>query len=224
MQEVIGSLIPFAMTIALGPIPIIAIAIMLQTQSPAKTGVGFAVGWTVGMVVLTVGLVAISSAIPKGDAAHPNRWIGLVQLMLGIWLILLAIRKIGSHLNATERAPLPGFLTLLQSTSPAKSLFVGFAAASLNPKHVVLVIPVGTLIVQHGLSPLQHAISIGIFVILSSFTVIGAAIGYLVSPVRVGRVVELGYGWMVRNMKIVSAAVLFLIGGNVLGKGIDNFW
>lgn len=224
MQDVIGSLVPYAMTIALGPIPIIAIAIMLQTPTPAKSGMGFAVGWIVGMVVLTVGLIAISSSIPEGDAAHPNRWVGLVQLVLGIGLIFLSIKKVGSHFDSTEDKPLPGFLTSLKSTSPAKSLFVGFASASLNPKHVVLVIPVGTLIVQHGLSPMQHAVSIGVFVILASISVIGAAIGYLVSPDRVGRVVELGYGWMVRNMKIVSAAVLFLIGGNILGKGIDNFW
>ncbi|MCO5215071.1 MAG: GAP family protein [Thermomicrobiales bacterium] len=224
MQEVIGSLLPFALTIALGPIPIITIAIMLQTASPKRTGVGFAIGWMLGMTVLAVVLTMLSSQIPTGDADHPRRWLGLVQLLLGIGMLALAVKKIRSRIGSVEEAAVPGFLSSLADTTPARAVLVGVVVSAVNPKHIVLVLPVGTLILQHGLDTGQVIVAIALFVVISSITVAGAAIAYLASPERIGIVVDAGYRWMVRNMAVVSAAVLLLIGINILGKGIANFW
>ncbi|MCA9832398.1 MAG: GAP family protein [Thermomicrobiales bacterium] len=223
MQEVIGSLLPYALTIAFGPIPIITIAIMLQTPSPKRTGANFAVGWILGLTILAALLTMLSSQVPAGDADHPRRWIGLIQMVLGAAMLALAAKKIRSRIGSVEEAVVPGFLSSLAETTPGKAVVVGVVASAINPKHVILILPIGTLIAQNGLSSAQALVSIGLFVVLASITVAGTAIAYVVSPDRVGKIVDIGYRWMVRNMAVVSAAVLILIGVNILGKGIANW-
>lgn len=223
MQDVVGSLLPLAMAIALGPIPIIAIALMMQTSAPGRTSAGFTLGWVIGIVSLSVVLTGISSVVPEGDAEHPRHWIGVVQIVLGILLILLAIKKIKSRPTGDAEAEMPRFLGSLTSTTPAKSVLVGFVAAGVNPKHIAFVAPVGTMIVDHGLSIGEVGIAIAIFTLLASATVIGPTIAWRFVPDRVEGLVAVALGWMVRNMNVVSAAILLLIGTNVIGKGIGNF-
>lgn len=223
MQEVVGSLLPFAMAIALGPIPIIAIALMLQTPAPGRTSAGFAAGWLVGMAILVAVLTALAAAVPEGDAEHPRHWIAVVQLVLGLLLILLAAKKIATRPTGDAEAEMPTFLGKLAQTTPGRSPLVGFAAAAVNPKHIAFVLPVGTLFVDYGLSTGQVGLAIAIFTVLASLTVIGPTIAWQVAPERVGRIVDAAFAWMVRNMNVVSAAVLLLIGVNAIGKGIANF-
>ena len=223
MQDVVGSLLPFAMAIALGPIPIIAIALMLQTATPGRTSVGFTVGWVIGMAALAGVLTALSSTVPEGDADHPRHRIGIVQVVLGILLILLAARKIRSRPTGDAEAEMPAFLGKLSSTTPMRSVLIGIAASAINPKHVVFALPVGTVVVDHDLSGTQIVVAIAIFTLLASVSVIGPTIAWRLSPQRVGRVVDVAFTWMVRNMNVVSAAILLLIGVNAIGKGIANF-
>ncbi|MGN6030274.1 MAG: GAP family protein [Thermomicrobiales bacterium] len=223
MQEVIGNLLPLAMAIALGPIPIIAIALMLKTPEPGRTSAGFAVGWVAGMAVLAVVLTALAAQVPEGDAEHPRHWIAVVQLVLGLLLILLAAKKIATRPAGDAEAEMPAFLGKLAQTPPGRSPLVGFAAAAVNPKHVAFVLPIGTLVVDYGLSRGQVGTALGIFTLLASVTVIAPAIAWWIAPERVGRIVDTAFTWMVRNMNVVSAGVLLLIGVNVIGKGIANF-
>ncbi|MGC4108123.1 MAG: GAP family protein [Thermomicrobiales bacterium] len=223
MQDVIGNLIPLAMAIALGPIPIIAIALMLQTPAPGRTSAGFAVGWVVGMAILAVVLTAVASVVPEGDSDHPRHWIGVLQLVLGVLLILLAAKKIATRPTGDAEAEMPAMLGRLAETTPGRSVLVGFVAAAVNPKHVAFVLPVGTLVVDYGLSRGEVGIALGIFTLLASASVLAPTVAWRVAPDRVGQIVDTAFTWMVRNMNVVSAGVLLLIGANVIGKGIANF-
>lgn len=222
MQDVIGSLLPLAMAIALGPIPIIAIALMLQTPTPGRTSAGFALGWVVGMAALSAVLAALAGIIPEGDASHPRHWLGVVQIVLGVLLILLAAKKLRSRPTGDAEAEMPKLFGSLASTTPERSPVVGFVAAAINPKHVAFVLPVGTMIADHGLTGVETGVAIGFFTLLASATVLGPAIAWRMSPTRVGPIVDAAFSWMVRNMSLVSAAILLLIGANVIGKGIAN--
>lgn len=224
MHDVIGSLLPFALIIAFGPVPIITIAIMFQTASPKRTSAGFAVGWLLGIAAMTAVSTLLSSQIPEGDPENPLKWVGLVQMLLGAGLIAFALKKIFSRMGASDEAVVPGFLASLTETTPRRGVLVGVIASVAFPKHAILIIPVGTLIAKHGLAIGELVFVMGMFVLLSSLTVVGPAFAYVISPDKVGAVADAAYRWMVRNMAIVSAAVLILIGWGLLGKGITNFW
>lgn len=224
MQEVIGSLLPFALIIAFGPVPIIVIAIKLQTPSPKSTSVGFTVGWLLGIAVMTVVSTMLTSQVPDGDADHPRRWLGLVQILIGIVMIAFAVKKVVSSFGKSDEAEVPGFLASLSETTPRRGVLVGIIASVAFPKHAILIIPVGTLIAKHGLGTGELIFVTAMFVLLSSITVVGTTIAYVISPDKVGGVVDAAYQWMIRNMAVVSAAVLILIGWGLLSKGITNFW
>lgn len=224
MQEVLGGLLPYAVTIALGPIPIIAIAIMLQTPLPRQTSALFALGWVLGMLGMAVAFTAASSFIPEGDAQHPRRWLGLVQLCIGAAILVLAYSKLRSRKPKSEEIAPPKLLASMASTTPERAVITGLMLSVVNPKHIMLVLPIGTMVIQHGLSTLQTAVAIVFFVVFASITVAGTALAYLISPAKVGRFANLAYEWMVANIAVISAIILILIGVNIIGQGIENFW
>ncbi|MCO5226235.1 MAG: GAP family protein [Thermomicrobiales bacterium] len=102
-------------------------------------------------------------------------------------------------------------------------MLVGIIVSGISPKHAILIIPVSTLIAQHGLGTGEVLLATGLFVLISSLTVVGPTIAYAISPSKVGGVVAAAYRWMIRNVAIVSAVVLILIGWRLLSEGITNF-
>lgn len=64
MWQTIGELLPSAV----GPIPIIAIVLMLGTQRARSNGMAFASGWIVGLTTVAVLIVLLAS---DADQVHP---------------------------------------------------------------------------------------------------------------------------------------------------------
>lgn len=223
MLDVVGSLLPFALIIAFGPIPIIVIASMFQTASPSRTSTTFTIGWLLGIIMLTIISTMLSSQVPESDPEHPLRWMGLVQILIGAAMIAFAVKKIYSGIGSSDEAVVPGFLSSLTDTTPRRGILVGLIASVAFPKHVLLIVPVGTLIAKHGLDTVQLILVVGMFVLISSLTVVGPAVAYAISPNKVGSIVDAAYRWMIRNMAVVSAAVLILIGWSLFSKGVSNF-
>ena len=54
MGQAIGDLLPSAVGVALSPIPIIAVILMLGTPKARSNGPAFAVGWVLGLVIVSV--------------------------------------------------------------------------------------------------------------------------------------------------------------------------
>ena len=68
MGAAIGGALPFAVGVALSPIPIVAVVLMLTTQRARVNGAVFIAGWLAGLAV--VGAIALSIAGP-GTPARP---------------------------------------------------------------------------------------------------------------------------------------------------------
>jgi len=62
MGSVIGDLLPLALGVAISPVPIIAVILMLLAPRATASSVGFAIGWVVGIVVVTTVTVVVASS------------------------------------------------------------------------------------------------------------------------------------------------------------------
>lgn len=60
MLEVLGSVLPTAVGIAISPIPLIAVILMLMSPRPRQLGLGFLVGWLLGVLVATTAFTLLA--------------------------------------------------------------------------------------------------------------------------------------------------------------------
>ena len=68
MGQAIGDLLPSAIGVALSPVPIIAIILMLGTPKARSNGPAFAVGWVLGLVVVSVIVLLVASDADDADS------------------------------------------------------------------------------------------------------------------------------------------------------------
>ena len=72
MGEAIGQMLPFAVGIAISPIPIVAIVLMLGTQNAKSDSLSFLVGWIVAMAVAASLLSVIGAGTDRTTASLPT--------------------------------------------------------------------------------------------------------------------------------------------------------
>jgi Sap, sulfolipid-1-addressing protein len=75
---VLGDLLPLAVGVAVSPVPIIAVILMLLAPRAGAASVGFAIGWVLGIVAVTVVTLLLTSGAdvvqrheqPRTDVPH----------------------------------------------------------------------------------------------------------------------------------------------------------
>ena len=89
LSEAVGDLLISAAAVALSPIPVVAVVVILGTSRARSTGLGFAVGWVVGLSAVGVIVVVAlgDSDDPESGAATGVDWldvaIGLLFVVRG---------------------------------------------------------------------------------------------------------------------------------------------
>lgn len=71
MGEAIGQLLPFAVGVAVSPMPIIAMILMLITPRVRVNGIVFVIGWIVGVCAAGAVRVALASPTDASDGGQP---------------------------------------------------------------------------------------------------------------------------------------------------------
>src|SRR5215475_2093162 len=90
MGEAIGQLLPFAVGVAVSPMPIVAVVLMLVTPQARSNGPAFLLGWIAGVGVGGAILLALAGPANAGDDGAPADWVSWLKLVLGLALVLLA--------------------------------------------------------------------------------------------------------------------------------------
>ncbi|MBF6448021.1 MULTISPECIES: GAP family protein [Nocardia] len=84
MGAVIGDLLPLAVGVALSPIPIVAAILIVLSANAARAGTGFAIGWLLGIVVVTTIFVLLSGTMSDTEDEHPSTVTAWIKIVLGI--------------------------------------------------------------------------------------------------------------------------------------------
>src|SRR5262249_17876924 len=88
MGEAIGQLLPFAVGVAVSPMPIVAVVLMLVTPQARSNGPAFLLGWIAGVGVGGAILLAIAGPANANDNGAPADWTYWLKLLLGLALLL----------------------------------------------------------------------------------------------------------------------------------------
>ena len=223
MGPVIGEVFPYALGIAISPVPIIAIILLLMSSRARTTSVGFLFGWLVGIIVAIIVFTALSSIIPPADPNASNPIGGVIKLLLGALLVFLAVREWLGRPKDGEEAKLPKWMAAIDSLTAARAFVLGFALAAVNPKNLLLAIGGGYAIGSAGLSIGSIVVVILIWVVLAGSTVLIPVLAFLIAGERAKGPLTRMRVWLVSNNATIMAILLLVIGVALIGKGIGSF-
>jgi hypothetical protein len=222
MGSAIGAVLPLALGVALSPIPIIAVVLMLATPRGGVNGSSFLLGWLVGLSVVGTIVLLLSGGSGGSDGSAPATWVGVVSLLLGVALIVLA----GLQWRRRPRggtAALPGWMASIDRFSPVKSAGLGLALSAANPKNLLITVGAAAAIAQAGVSPVGQAVALGLFVLLGTLGPGVPLAIYLGLGARSQRILEGLRGWMAAHNTAIMCVLLVVIGLKLLGDGISAF-
>lgn len=223
MGPTIGQLLPLALGIAISPLPIIAGILMLMSPRARSTGVGFLLGWLIGIAVVATLFTLLSSVLPEssGDASKPI--LGVVQLVLGALMLLLAVRQWRGRPRDGATPDMPKWMRQIDGMSFVAALGLGLLLAGPNPKNLLLGASAGMTLGASGLSGAEVALSITLFTVLAGSTVLVPVVGFLLAARKLRAPLERLRDWLQAENAVIMTVLLLVLGMVVIGKGLASF-
>ena len=223
MGAVIGDILTLALGVAISPIPIIAAILMLLSPKARVTGTGFLLGWVLGIVVAVTVFTLLSSVLPEAeeDASQPIK--GVIQLVLGILLLLLALRQWRGRPKAGAEPALPKWMQAIDTITFPTALGLGFLLSAVNPKNLLLAASAGVTIGAAGLATGSIVVVIAVFTLIAASTVLVPVVGYLLAADKLRGPLDALRGWLAKENAVIMAVLLLVIGVAIIGKGIGSF-
>ena len=120
---------------------------MLATPRGGVNGSSFLLGWLVGLSVVGTIVLLLSGGSGGGS---PATWVGVVSLLLGVALIVLAGLQWRRRPRGGTTA-LPGWMASIDRFGPVKSAGLGLALSAANPKNLLITVGAATAIAQTGI-------------------------------------------------------------------------
>lgn len=221
--SLVGEMLPQAVTIAISPIPIIAAILMLLSPRARSVATAFLLGWVVGIGVAVIVVTLLSSAIPATDPDASKPVAGVVKIILGVLLLLLAVRQWrGRPAHGTTPAP-PKWMTAIDTITPAKAAGLAFLLAAINPKNLMMAVAAGVTVGTSGADRGAVVWSLIVFVVIAALSIAIPVIGYLIAGERVAGALGSLRDWLTQNNATIMAVLLLVIGVTTIGKGITAF-
>lgn len=222
MNEVIGDVIPLAVGVAISPVPIIATIVMLLSPRAKGTSVAFLIGWVLGVVLALLVFTLLGSLLSSTASDGPAPIIGIVKIVLGALLLLLALGQWRKRPEPGTEPSLPKWMSAIDTLRPGTCLGLGFALAALNPKNLMMAAAAGISIGAHGLTASEQLIPGSIFVVIAVSTVAVPVIAYLVASARMKAPLDRLRAWLVAHNAAVMTVLLLVIGVVTISKGIGS--
>lgn len=223
MGPLIGSTLPLAIGIAISPVPLIAAILMLLSPKAKSTGVGFLLGWVVGIAVAVAVFTLLSSILPATDpdATHPI--VGIIQLVLGVLLFLIGVRQWRSRPRPDEEPKLPGWMKAIDTMTAMRGFVLGILLSAVNPKNLLLAVSAGLAVGSSGIVAWQQVIAIVVFVLIAASSIVIPVVAYLVASNAMRGPLDTLRQWLAANNATIMAVLMFVLGAVVIGKGIAQF-
>jgi hypothetical protein len=221
MAPVLGALLPLAVVVALSPVPIVAVILMLLAPRAGGTGVGFLLGWVVGIAGVTTGVLLLTGSDPGGRGGSPAAapW---VELMLGALLLLLAARQWWSRPDPGEEPGLPGWLAVIDRLTAVRAGGLGLVLSALNPKALLVCVAAGAAIAGGGLSDAEATWSVLLFTATAASTVAVPVLVYVIGRERMAAPLNALRRWMTAHSPVITATLLLVIGVVLVGQGLSR--
>lgn len=222
MWDVVLHMLPFAVGIAISPVPIITVILMLFTPRPRSNGAGFVLGWFLGIGIPALVVFMVDRVINQGDVATPPSRMALnLRIAVGVILILVAAWN-WMHRNKQDvENKKPLLMRVVDSITPWKAIVLGFLFADVtNPKNLALTVAGCMAITAGHLSAFGNAIVLTLFTGMASLGVALPVLLFLSGGDAAKLTVEQWRQWLMKHKKGVMALLFLVFGISLLVRGV----
>jgi hypothetical protein len=212
MSGTIASLIPAAIGIAISPVPIVELILVIFSRRRVPNTVAF----VLTLIVLSAAAVAMGAAGQKATESsgnHTSTGMAVVLIVLGVLLLLVAIRNWRNRADTSE----PNMLQKISGMGGAAAAFLAFGAVFVNPKNLVLLLAAGQTI---GAATSGSKLLIGALFVLIATAPYTTAAGYaLTGGAPANRNLDRARAWLIARNRLIMAVICGLLGALLVVKG-----
>jgi threonine/homoserine/homoserine lactone efflux protein len=209
----------------LSPLPIVGVILMLLSPKARINGPMFVVGWILGLAaVLAVVLLLADPANLEDTDDGISTTTAVIYLLLGIGLLLLALKQWQGRPKEGEEPTLPKWMQGIDKVTPIVALALGAFLSGLNPKNLMLDISAAASIARADLSSSDQIIASLVFIVIASISVAGPVIWYLAAGNSAKAALESLRGWLERNNAVIMTVLFLVLGANLIGKSLPGLF
>ena len=220
MRQVISEVLPFAVIVMVSPFNIVAAILLLFSKRPALNASCYLAGFVVGVAAVVGGLTAIAGAIHLDPGSDRGRGASALVLVLGVVLIVAAVRKFRKRPGPEDTPTLPGWMDGIAAFGPGKSLGIGAGIGVSNPKNIAVAIGTAVAVSSAGLPAGQQVVVLAVYVILASLGVAAPIVAMVLLGDRSGPVLEGWRTWLTQNNAAMLAVIYLFLGVYLIGKNL----
>lgn len=221
MGQGISEVLPFAIGIAISPIPIIAVILILFSERARVNGPAFLLGWVVGIAAVGAVVYFVADAANASSDATASDSVSWGKVVLGILLLGLARRNWANRPAPGQAEAMPKWMATVESISPVKAFGLAIVLSAVNPKNLVLILGAAAGLGQLGLSTGDAVVALAVFTLVASSSIVFAVVYDLFGGDGARRTLDDLKAWMTTHNHALMS-VLFLVFGVVLiSKGIN---
>ena len=220
VHQAIGDVLAFAVVVAVSPINIMAAILLLFSARPIAGAAAYLAGFTAGVAVALVALELVAAHLDLSNGSGPSRGAAVLRIVLGVALVVAAVRKVRQRRGATGDGELPGWMNGISGFAPPKAAATGLAIGALNPKNLAMAVAASLVIGAASLTAGQTATVMVVYVVVASLGVAAPLALTLVLGERSTAILTEWRAWLGRNNDAVMAVIYLLFGVVLIGKGI----
>ena len=223
MGQAIGQMLPFAVGIAISPIPIVAVVLMLGTRNAKSDSLSFLVGWLGAMAIAGAILLAIAGSADLTEDGAPADSSSTLKVVLGVVLLGLAVKQWRKRPAPGEEPEMPKWMDAVEGFTPVKSAGLGVLVSVVNPKNLILIVGGVTAIAQTEVSGAEQAIAWIIFMAIATIGVAAPVVIYFAMGDKAAGILADLKIWMAHHNAAIMAVILVIIGVKLIGDSISGF-
>jgi hypothetical protein len=217
MVSVLIYLIPLIIGSVAMPTWILLVVLLLSRGHKVFAAVSFVAGVTA--VRLAQGIVfggILSAYSVPAHRSEVNIATSLLLTLTGILLWVAALRQWRS--SPRSDAPLPRWLSLLSSLTPARTFLIGAALVLTSSRAWLFTLAAMGLIAQANLRPVQNVIAYLYYILGANLLIVAPIVISLTSSDRF----EAGAHWLELHNRSIVIAVSAIVGSIFLWRGITG--
>jgi threonine/homoserine/homoserine lactone efflux protein len=221
MGQAIGGSLALAVGVAVSPVAIIAVVLMLTTARARVNGPAFVLGALIGLAVVGAIVLAIAGPADASKSGGPATWVSWVKIVLGVLLLLVAVRQFRGRPHGDEQAALPKWMGAIDKFKPPAALGAGILLNTLNPKNLLLAIAAATAIAQTGISTGQQVIAYAVFAVIGAIGVTVPVVIYFALGQKSAELLTKLKDWLGQHNAVIMAALCLIIAAKLIGDAIS---
>lgn len=211
MDNVLLTLVPTAIGIAVSPAAIIELILVLFSARRLTNGIAFLATLLLSTIVLlTVGVLGGQAA--DSGTGTTSAVMGWVLLALGLLLLVLGVKNWRNRRDTSE----PAVFATVTSLGPGAVAFLAFGAVFLNPKNTVLILTGGQAVGSASSPWLVGAAFVVVATLPYTLAVGYALLGGEAANARLDRM----RAWLVAHNRLIMGIVCAVLGAVLTLKGI----